>query len=194
MGKIKKDQAGFSAVEALIILVVVGLLAFAGWYVWRHNHKQNTNKTTPASNTTTSTKKTDNTKDQSQAPAASYDTEKTKYIKDFDLASASFKTALVGSFFDEAKTSCMEAAKATPDTDTSTYIVFKKMVRDDFAVAQYCGTGGAAIFAKDAGQWKRVGSLAMAPACSLVDQYKISKEISATCYLDDGTSKNVTYP
>lgn len=35
----RTNQKGFSAVEAIIILIVVGLLAFAGWYVWKKNNK-----------------------------------------------------------------------------------------------------------------------------------------------------------
>jgi hypothetical protein len=39
MRKTRDDQRGFSAVEALLILVIVGLLGFVGWYVWHTNKK-----------------------------------------------------------------------------------------------------------------------------------------------------------
>jgi len=39
VGKIHKDQKGFSAVEAVLLLVVVGLIGFVGWYVW-HSKNQ----------------------------------------------------------------------------------------------------------------------------------------------------------
>ncbi|MBI2589068.1 hypothetical protein HYW35_02610 [Candidatus Saccharibacteria bacterium] len=35
----KKNQKGFSAVEGLLILIIVGLLGFVGWYVWNSNNK-----------------------------------------------------------------------------------------------------------------------------------------------------------
>jgi hypothetical protein len=39
----KKNQSGFSAVEAFLILVIVGIIGGTGWYVLRANN--NTNKT-----------------------------------------------------------------------------------------------------------------------------------------------------
>lgn len=42
-----RSQKGFSAVEAIIILIVVALLALGGWYVWKKNNKDtDTNKNT----------------------------------------------------------------------------------------------------------------------------------------------------
>lgn len=49
----KKNENGFSAVEVLLVLLVVGLTVGAGWYVWQ---KQN-NK--PASNTSNQTQNED---------------------------------------------------------------------------------------------------------------------------------------
>ncbi len=67
----KQNQKGFSVVEILIVIVVVGLLGTVGWLVYdrQSSHKQAlTDKTTPSSNdtkkpttpaTTTETPKTD---------------------------------------------------------------------------------------------------------------------------------------
>lgn len=53
-----RKSFGFTAVEGLLILVIVGILGFTGWYVW--NSKQNTDKTntaaTQASNQATAVK------------------------------------------------------------------------------------------------------------------------------------------
>jgi len=38
-----KKQSGFSAVEGLLILIILGLVSFTGWYVW--HSKQSTDKT-----------------------------------------------------------------------------------------------------------------------------------------------------
>jgi hypothetical protein len=43
MGKLHKNNDGFSAVEAVLVLVIVGLIAFIGYYVY--HTKQNVNKT-----------------------------------------------------------------------------------------------------------------------------------------------------
>jgi type II secretory pathway pseudopilin PulG len=37
----KKLQYGFTAVEGLLILVIVGIMAGAGWYVWQSNQNAN---------------------------------------------------------------------------------------------------------------------------------------------------------
>ena len=34
-----KNQKGFSVVEGLLILVIVGLIGFVGWYVWQSKNK-----------------------------------------------------------------------------------------------------------------------------------------------------------
>jgi len=34
-----KNQKGFSAIEAILILVIVGLIGFTGWYVWNSKKK-----------------------------------------------------------------------------------------------------------------------------------------------------------
>lgn len=41
MKSYKKDQHGFGAVEALLIVVIVALLVFVGWYVYNSNKKAN---------------------------------------------------------------------------------------------------------------------------------------------------------
>lgn len=49
----KSNQKGFSAAEALIILVIVGVIGGAGWYVWQSKNKSDSASTT--NNTTQST-------------------------------------------------------------------------------------------------------------------------------------------
>lgn len=51
----KKNQKGFSVVEGLLILIVVGLLAFVGWYVY---HTKRTSSPTKTSTTPTLTQTT----------------------------------------------------------------------------------------------------------------------------------------
>lgn len=45
-----KKQLGFSAVEALLLLVIVAMIGFSGWYVW--HAKQNADKTLTADKST----------------------------------------------------------------------------------------------------------------------------------------------
>jgi predicted negative regulator of RcsB-dependent stress response len=36
-----KNQKGFSAIEGLLIFIIVGIIAGVGWYVWDSNKKTN---------------------------------------------------------------------------------------------------------------------------------------------------------
>ncbi|HSW36811.1 MAG TPA: hypothetical protein VLG37_00375 [Candidatus Saccharimonadales bacterium] len=40
---IKKSQDGFGAIEVVLVIVVVGLIAFAGWYMWHSKKNPATN-------------------------------------------------------------------------------------------------------------------------------------------------------
>ena len=60
MGKFQKNQSGFGAVEGLLILIIVGILGFTGWYVY--HSQQNTSKNlTPTSSGTPMFKKNSKT-------------------------------------------------------------------------------------------------------------------------------------
>ncbi|MDB5170524.1 MAG: hypothetical protein JWO35_218 [Candidatus Saccharibacteria bacterium] len=57
----KKNQDGFSAVETVLILVIVGLIGFVGWYVYNSKNKSDAtlDQASKSSQTSTPTKKTD---------------------------------------------------------------------------------------------------------------------------------------
>jgi len=61
MAQTHKNQDGFSAVETVLVIIVVVLIGVAGWLVYKNNHKKTENKTaTNTTQTTTDTnKKTD---------------------------------------------------------------------------------------------------------------------------------------
>gem|GEM_PF-5416893 len=40
----KKNQHGFGAIEGLLLLVIVSLIGFVGWYVWQSKNKRLTKK------------------------------------------------------------------------------------------------------------------------------------------------------
>lgn len=70
MGKLKDNQKGFGAVEAVLVLVIVILIGVVGYMVYRNHHK-----TTTASVATTSSKSTNTasnkTSSSSTTPASS---------------------------------------------------------------------------------------------------------------------------
>jgi Tfp pilus assembly protein PilE len=56
MGKIRQNEAGFSPVEVVLVIVVVALIGVVGWLVYK-NHNKSTNTSSTTANTT-STKTT----------------------------------------------------------------------------------------------------------------------------------------
>ena len=43
MGKLSKNESGFSALEVILIIVIVALVGFTGWYVYSSQQKANKN-------------------------------------------------------------------------------------------------------------------------------------------------------
>jgi len=55
MAKLNKNEAGFGAAESLLILVIVAIIGFTGWYVYHAKQTSGKNNTTSASATPTPT-------------------------------------------------------------------------------------------------------------------------------------------
>lgn len=67
-----KNQSGFSPVEVVVVLVIIGVVSGAGWFVWSKNKPVET-KTTTQSSQSTDTAKTDNqNKAADEAPEDKY--------------------------------------------------------------------------------------------------------------------------
>src|ERR1700739_3420446 len=49
----KQNQNGFSALEGLLVLVIVGLIGFTGWYVYHSGHKADSLLSATSANTKT---------------------------------------------------------------------------------------------------------------------------------------------
>ena len=67
--KISKNEKGFSVFEGLLIILVVAVIGFGGYYVWHTQHKA---KPTAAITTTSSTKPTTSTKTTTSTPTQKY--------------------------------------------------------------------------------------------------------------------------
>lgn len=50
MSSTKRDERGFSHIETVLVVAIVAVIGFVGWYVYHAN--QNTNKTLGAANST----------------------------------------------------------------------------------------------------------------------------------------------
>jgi len=73
VGKLHKDNKGFSAVETIMIPVIVILIGLVGWLVYKNNHKTNV--------ATSNTKSTSTTTTTTSDPYAGWKTGTTKYEK-----------------------------------------------------------------------------------------------------------------
>lgn len=63
------NQTGFSAVEALLILVIVGILGFTGWFVYHSQNVANKDYTSQASTSQTPTTKKSDTSSNAKTKA-----------------------------------------------------------------------------------------------------------------------------
>jgi hypothetical protein len=59
----KNNQKGFGALEALIIIVIVGLLGFGGWFIWNSNRTDD-NKTSKQTQDKEDSESTDEERDK----------------------------------------------------------------------------------------------------------------------------------
>ncbi len=74
----KKNGKGFSPIGLLLILVVMGLIGFLGWYVWQAKDETNSAKTNSSrtqTNRQNSVPKTSNYKNTELGISLSYPTE-----------------------------------------------------------------------------------------------------------------------
>lgn len=81
--KLSKNQRGFGAIEAILILVIVILLCFTGWFVYKHNHKSSNQAVinAPAKSVTDSSSKSTTTAKQSANLYDGWKSYTTKYDK-----------------------------------------------------------------------------------------------------------------
>ena len=77
MKKLKDNQRGFSAVEVVLVFVIVALIGVAGWLVYKNHHKITTTASTTTSTTkpaTTSTTTNNTTSTQASNPYSGWQT------------------------------------------------------------------------------------------------------------------------
>jgi hypothetical protein len=52
MGKIRKNEVGFSPVEVILVLIILALIGVVGWFVYENHNKTNTPSSTTSASTT----------------------------------------------------------------------------------------------------------------------------------------------
>ena len=120
---------------------------------------------------------------------------KSEHIYGYAAAPASLQQTLIDQYYDQAKSNCIASNESVSQNVQSDQVLHIDKLAGNFALVQFCGSGGDTIFDYIAGSWKIIGSTADYPDCSLVDQYKISKQIVSQCYQGpQGALVSVTYP
>jgi hypothetical protein len=182
----KLSQKGFAALEGLLILVIIVIIAGTGWYVW-HSKSQADKNLNAAVNSSQSSpnrsKKTASSLPKKINAPATVDYDTVDAPSGVGITSASDVDKLDGasnSFKDFVKD---KVAKHSPSPCGNAYGLFvKKIYKDQFAL------GGEndckhtdKLWAKVSDAWKEIGSTDQNFDCSLLDQYKVPAAIVEHC-------------
>jgi competence protein ComGC len=191
MSKSNSNHKGFALVEGLLILIIVLLVGFIGYYVYNSQKEADNTQIEAVSNVQTTKSKTAEAKPLiGSGDSAIYDLS--------ELATTSEQKQIVAA----VKVKCVSDTQATDKTVKTTDVVVlgpkdtftepqAYAVSGDYArIAAACQTkpvqqeDGTAVFVlhKSSSKWALLYSGQMIPNCSQVDGKNISSKIVADCY------------
>lgn len=205
-----RNQKGFSPVEVLLIIVVLGLVGGVGWYVWS---QKDTDKKSNSENSIT-TKASDVTnfydcfdkvgqfnpgkpqtciyQDQTFNRPSEFTNEDVRNLEKVPTSAKQTVLTLAKKNFD--------ACKDEPSIISVTTII--NTVDDSFVyLGTGCDSGYRAIYFNQNGTWTEISHSQGGLSCEVADKYKIPKELvqvngeesTATCYASDGKSRALQY-
>jgi type II secretory pathway pseudopilin PulG len=175
----KRNNKGFSAVEGIMLLVIVGLIAGAGIYVWQAQHQAS--KLYSTSNTT--------------APAPSNNLVRKLSWKAAPKDLQQGILAIWDSKVPGWQTDPMCTQSLTPNNPE--YNLYE--VNDKYAEAGlYCDSGAATLYVKVNGTWQDVQSTQSGFSCDVISKYNIPKSLigrsypdGPVCFTSEGQQKNL---
>lgn len=164
--KRRDNKSGFSTIEGLLILVIVTIIGFVGWYVW-HSNKE--------ADTLTATTSASSTKQQAK-PNHSEATQETKNSLGL---TQSDKNAIVATILQDCQTNS-PGTSFTVVTEPNLDKADQTVVKGNFVVSnQYCYFDGLSeseqysgsnyLLQKTKSGWVVLGKYQMAPACTSLD-------------------------
>jgi hypothetical protein len=173
--RMKKNQEGFSVVEGLLIVVIVGMLGGVGWYVW-HSQQQVDKTYSQTSNSSVAPKKVSaQPKTQSTSPAPVVPVEEVS-SSTFSKIPADLQAAIISVFKKEVP-NCVKADGQINDSPDK---------RVDYDTLGFAGTGigcygggSWGIFAKVSGNWQFLAKTQFGFDCSLLNQYHYPRKLLA---------------
>lgn len=147
MDKIKKNEAGFSAVEMTLVIVIVALIGAVGWLVYKNHHKTTTaaitstatSSTKPATSTKTTTSATQPTTSSNKPTTC---TTSPASNKESDASYLTITQWGVRAPYTSSDT----LSYVICDNDTNTAVIISKNMSDNF------GCSGANDLPSGAGQ------------------------------------------
>lgn len=198
MFKSKANNRGFALVEGLLILIIVLLVGFIGYYVYNSQKEaDNTQKEAVSTVQTAKTKSAEAKPLLGSGESAIYDLSELATTAEQQQIVAAVKVKCV------SDTQATDKAVKTTDVvvlgpkntfaDTQSYAVSADYAR----IAAACQTkpvqqeDGSAVFVlhKSSSKWALLYSGQQIPGCAQVDGKNISSKIVADCY-DDTTLQN----
>jgi hypothetical protein len=159
MQKIKLSQSGFAVLQMVLILIVVAIVGFAGWYVYKAN--KDTNST--LNNLDNSEISITATPTPSPSPNANiFDEEKEK--------------AEIIDYMESYKGACQYGEAE---------VEVLKVVSSGYGYGSYlCGSGYKFVVQKIDNQWQEIFGYQDGPYCKHINEYKVSKELFSECKVD----------
>lgn len=193
-----KTQKGFAHLEALLLLIIVAIIAFTGYYVWHSKNNANKSLANAANTNQTgnySKKKTTAAlpkKVPTQSSLVNYTS--TTNNTGTEVSSPADVDKLNGasdSFKDFVKDK-INKGKTEPSPCGNAYGLFvQKIYKDEFAL------GGESqckhtdkLWAKVSDQWTEIGSTDSKFDCSVLEQYKVPSAIVDQCVKNGQTVSN----
>jgi hypothetical protein len=195
--KLHKQQKGFSAIEALLITLVVAIVGGTGYYVWHANHNSD--------NTYSSATKSATSSPEKKAVAKPlYSSGEIALYNLADLANTSDEKGVVQAM----KVKCDQLFAASPDPVPANKVVvvgIKTTFSDSSVYASSGGFarmstrcastpvqpedgGGLFVFRKVGGTWQYLFGGQAGASCSDVDHLHVPSVIVNECY-DDNTNQ-----
>lgn len=184
----KLNQKGFSAIEGLLILVIIGIVGGTIFYVV----KANKNVSTGSDGTTIAKQEPKKEKQKPEQPKlpelVDYGEQGVVLQKKSDVeklkdSSELFKTFIGGYLEDEPKyeNGCEYALRITVE----------KIYKDEFAEGGIGACGGARyVWKKENNQWTQAYAGQQAPLCSEVEKHGVPNVIEPECYKEGKLVKN----
>jgi hypothetical protein len=200
MSKQKNTQKGFASLESLLLLVIVVMVAFTGWFVWHARSQANktlndtlsSGQSLASHNAKKKTATTAPVKKAATPNLINYST--TSAAEGLQVSSTADVDKLQGAsddFKDFIKDKIKKNGNSPSPCGNAYGIFVKKIYKDQFALGGEGQCGGAEkLWAKISDQWQEIGGTQQGFDCSLLEQYKVPSAIVEQCVKNGETVSN----